>query len=244
MRKLEKGSELLWLFGIVFVALGVAICSKADLGVSMIAAPAFVISEAIAPLWRGFSVGVVEYIIQGLMLLLLCLVIRRFNWRYLLAFAVAVIYGYVLDLFLWLMSGVAFDAVWLRWVMLIVGDAVTAFGVACFFRTYMPLQVYELFVSELARRFRLNINKTKWGFDLSLLLVSLVLAFTLFGDVREFDFSTVWYTGFHSIGLGTLVTTAINSPIITLMGKLVDRFFGTEPAFPRLERVLTLREGK
>ena len=91
--------------------------------------------------------------------------------RILLAFAVAVIYGYVLDLFLWLMSGVSFDAVWLRWVMLIVGDAVTAFGVACFFRTYMPLQVYELFVSELARRFRLNINKTKWGFDFSLLLV-------------------------------------------------------------------------
>jgi len=244
MKKLEKGSELLWLLGIVFVAFGVTICSKADLGVSMIAAPAFVISEAIAPLWRGFSVGVIEYIVEGLLLVLLCLVIRRFNWRYLLAFAVAVIYGYVLDLFLWLMSGVSFDAVWLRWVMLIVGDAVTAFGVACFFRTYMPLQVYELFVAELTARFGLNINKVKWCFDISLLALSLLLAFTLFGDVKTFDFSTIWYTSFHSIGLGTLVTTAINSPIIALMGKLVDRFFGTEPAFPRLERALTLRKSK
>lgn len=238
MKKMGKSSELLWLMGVVFVALGVAICSKADLGVSMIAAPAFVIYEAVASLWQGFSVGMVEYVVEGLMLILLCLVIRRFNWRYLLAFAVAVLYGYVLDLFLWLMGGISFDAVYLRWIMLIVGDVITAFGVACFFRTYMPLQVYELFVSELALRFRLNINKTKWCFDISLLLLSLVLAFTLFGDVREFDFSTIWYTSFHSIGLGTLVTTAINSPIIALMGKVIDRFFGTEPAFPRLEKIL------
>ena len=54
----------------------------------MIAAPAFVLSEALLSLWQGFSVGVTEYVIQGLMLVVLCLVIRRFNWRFLLAFAV------------------------------------------------------------------------------------------------------------------------------------------------------------
>ena len=136
------------------MALGVAICSKADLGVSMIAAPAFVIYEAISPLWSGFSVGMTEYINQGLILIVLCLIIRKFNWRFLLAFAVAVIYGYTLNLFLFILCGVSFDAVWLRWVMLIVGDVFTAFGVACFFRTYLPLQVYELFVAELATLFR------------------------------------------------------------------------------------------
>ena len=238
MKKIQKSSELLWVMGTVFVALGVAICSKADLGVSMIAAPAFVISEALIPFSDFFSVGVTEYVIQGLMLIVLCIIIGRFNWRFLLAFAVAVIYGYTLNFFLWLLGGVSFNALWLRWVMLIVGDVFTAFGVACFFRTYMPLQVYELFVSELAGRFSLNINRTKWCFDLSLLAISLVLAFTLFGDVRSFDFTTIRYTSFHSIGLGTLVTTAINSPIIALMGKVIDRFFGTEPAFPRLEKIL------
>ena len=104
MKKFSKSSELLWLLGDIFVAIGVAICSKADLGVSMIAAPAFVVYEAIAPLWSGFSVGMTEYIIQGLMLIILCLIVRRFNWRYLLAFAVAVLYGYTLNLFLWLLA--------------------------------------------------------------------------------------------------------------------------------------------
>ena len=115
--------------------------------------------------------------------ILLCLVIRRFNWRYLLAFVVAIIYGYTLNLFLFILSGVSFDAVWLRWVMLIIGDIFTAFGVACFFHTYMPLQVYELFVTELASCFKLNINKVKCVFDISLLVISVALAFFLFSSV-------------------------------------------------------------
>ena len=238
MRKIERASELLWLIGIVFVALGVSICSKADLGVSMIAAPAFVVCEAVQAFWSGLSVGVTEYIIQGIMLVLLCIVLRRFNWRYLLAFAVAVLYGYVLNFCLWLLSGLSFDTVWLRWLMLLVGDAVTAFGVACFFRTYMPLQVYELFVAELSRCFRLDINKTKWAFDMSLLVISILLAFSLFGDARSFDWSTRYYRSFHSIGLGTLVTTAINSPLIKLMGRPVDALFGGAPCFPGLKAVL------
>lgn len=238
MKKLEKTSELLWIFGIVFVALGVAICSKADLGVSMVAAPAFVIYEFIAPFWSGFSVGMTEYMIQGLMLILLCLVIRKFHWRYLLAFAVAVIYGYVLNFFLFLMQGFSFDATWLRWAMLFVGDAITAFGVACFFRTYMPLQVYELFVAELASSFSWDIGKTKMVFDYTLLGISVLLAVVLFGDVTTFDFTVITHASFHSIGLGTLVTTFINSPLITLMGKMLDKIFDPTPCFPRVKKTL------
>lgn len=238
MKKIKKSSELLWAFGIIFVALGVAICSKADLGVSMIAAPAFIISEAISNLIQGFSVGVTEYVIQGIMLIILCLVIGRFNWRYLLAFAVAVIYGYTLDFFLWLLSGMEFNAVWLRWIMLLVGDVITGFGVACFFRTYMPLQVYELFVAELADRFKIEIARVKLFFDLSLLAISIVLSVVLFFDIGEFDWSTIYYSSFHSIGLGTLVTTAINSPIIAIMGKLIDRLFDKSPRFEGLYKIL------
>lgn len=238
MNKIKKANELLWLFGIVFVALGVAVCSKADLGVSMIAAPAFVLSEALIQMWDALNVGVTEYIIQGIMLAVLCVIVKGFNWRYLLAFAVAVVYGYTLNLFLWLLSGVQFETVALRWVMLILGDMITAFGVACFFRTYMPLQVYELFVAEIAEHFHIPISKTKWTFDMVLLGISLILAFTLFGDVRSFDWSTIGHTSFHSIGLGTLVTAAINSPLISLMGKVADRCFEPGARFAKLEQLL------
>ncbi len=241
MKKIGKSSELLWLFGVVFVAFGVAICSKANLGVSMVAAPAFVVQEAIASLWRGFTVGVTEYLIQGLMLIILCLVVRRFNWRYMLAFAVAVIYGYTLDFFMWLLSDISFDTVAMRWIMLIVGDIITAFGVACFFKTYMPLQVYELFVAEIARCFSIKTSKVKSAFDIALLVLSVVLAFTLFGDASDFDWSSITYRNFHSIGLGTLVTTLINSPIISLMGKLIDKVFNPTAKFEGMKKHLMIQ---
>ena len=240
MKKIKRSGELLWLFGIIFVALGVSICSKADLGVSMIAAPAFILHEALAPFSSFFSVGVMEYLIQGILLLLLCLIIRRFDWRFLLAFLVAVIYGYFLDFFLFLLGGIELTSVPLRFVMLIIGDLVTAFGVACFFHTFMPLEVYELFVAEISAVFHIDINKVKWGFDLSLLAISILLSLLIF-DVRAFDWSTIAYKSYHSIGLGTLITTLINSPIIAMMSRLVRRFFDPAPRFPRFAAMLSTK---
>lgn len=238
MKKIDKANEFLWLLGIIFVALGVSICSKANLGVSMIAAPAFIISEVLVTFWNVLNVGVTEYIIQGVLLILLCIVVLKFNWRYLLAFLVAIIYGYTLNLFLWLLGGVEFSGIWLRWIMLIVGDVITAFGVACYFRTYMPLQVYELFVAEVAERFKFNLTKTKWTFDIILLVFSIILATTLFGDINSFDWSTIWYASFHNIGLGTIITTLINSPIILFCGKIINKIFISTPRFEKMHSLL------
>ena len=234
MKKIKKSNELLWLLGIVFVALGVALCNKADLGVSMIAAPAFVVSEALQSISGFFSPGTTEYLLQGVILILMCALVRRFDWRFLLAFVVAMGYGYILDLFIWIIGGIQVNTALGSWITLLIGDCVTAFGVACFFRTDMPLLVYELFVAETANKFNIKISKMKLCFDLSLLVISIVLAFSLFGDAAAFEWSTIWKNSFHSIGLGTLITTAINSPLISLMGKLIDRFFEPDPRFPKL----------
>ena len=238
MTKIKKSNELLWLLGIIFVALGVSICNKANLGVSMIAAPAFVVSEALQVFSSFFSPGTTEYLLQGAILILMCILVRRFDWRFLLAFVVAMCYGYILDLFIWLLDVIQVNTALGSWITLLIGDCVTAFGVACFFRTDMPLLVYELFVAETAGRFNIKISKMKLWFDLSLLVISIVLAFTLFGDVTTFEWSTIWKNSFHSIGLGTLVTTAINSPLISLMGKLIDRIFEPTPLFPKIVDIL------
>ena len=240
MRKIKRSSELLWLLGIILVALGVSICSKANLGVSMIAAPAFVVSEKLISISPFFTVGVTEYLFQGILLIILCILSQKFDWRYLLAFAVAVIYGYALDLSLLIFASVEFNAIWLRWLMLLVGDVITGFGVACFFRTYMPLQVYELFVSETAKRFKVNINKIKTTFDIVLLGVSLLLAVILFLDIGRFDFASLYYSSYHSIGLGTLVTTLLNAQLIKYSGVLLDNIFEPTALIPSMEKILKL----
>ena len=122
--------------------------------------------------------------------------------------------------------------------MLLVGNSTIAFGVACFFKTSMPLQVYEFFVTKISSTYKININKVKWTFDISLLLISLTLALTLFGDVLTFDWSSIYYKSFHSIGLGTIITTIINSPIILLMSKFVNKFFDSTPLLKKLNDFL------
>jgi hypothetical protein len=64
------------------------------------------------------------------------------------------------------------------------------------------------------------------------------LAFTLFGDATEFNWQEIGYKSFHSIGLGTLLTSAINSPLIAMMGKFIDKFFGQKPKFEKLHLLL------
>ncbi len=224
--------------GILFVALGVALCSKADLGVSMIAAPTFVIYEFLAPKLPFLSVGMTEYIIQGLLIAAMCLATGRFHWRYLLSFAVAVLYGYVLNLCMFFTEAFVITAPWQRWLLLLLGDIVCGFGVACFFGTYMPLQAFELFVAEVCDRFHLDITRFKTIFDYSLLGISILLALVLFRDVTVFPWETIGYHSYHSLGLGTLVTTVINSPIIYLMGKLVRKTFDPSPLLPGLQNFL------
>ena len=42
-KRIGKMNEIAWVLGIVLCALGVALCTKADFGLSMIAAPAYII---------------------------------------------------------------------------------------------------------------------------------------------------------------------------------------------------------
>ena len=235
LTKFQKGGELYWFLGIILISIGVSVCKKADLGVSMIAAPAFIIYDAIAELVPFFTVGVVEYIVQAFFALLLCAVVGKVKLSYLITIVVGVIYGYVLDLWLFLFGTEPFEQIWLRYVMLIVGDVITATGVACFFRTYIPVQSYDIFVKEVALRYKLNINKFKLVYDVSLLLIAIVLALTLFDDVKTFNWSEIYKTSFHYLGLGTLITTIINSPIIAFIGKLLDKILGSEPLSPKMQ---------
>lgn len=234
--KFEKGAEIFWILGIFLVPLGSAICNKANLGISMIAAPAFIIHSAIEHLVPAFfTIGVVEYIVQAFFSLLICLIVWKVKLKYILAIFVGVIYGYVLDMWLLIIGSDPVEEIWLRYLLLVVGCAVTAMGVACFFRTFMPLQSYELFVTEISTRFKFNVSIVKFIYDVSLLAISVVLALSLFGDVKSFNWSEIYKTNYHYLGLGTFISTIINSPIITITGKLMDKVLGREPLIPKLK---------
>lgn len=93
-------TELAYVFGIVFVAWGVVLMEKADFGVSMVVAPAYLLYRWLSPAWSVVTFGMAEYCLQAVLLLAMCLLLRRFRVSYLFSFVTAVVYGFVLDAFM------------------------------------------------------------------------------------------------------------------------------------------------
>lgn len=205
----------------------------------MIAAPTFIIYDALHPFIGFLTIGMTEYFLQGVFLFLMCCIVRGFKWRYLLSFLVAFIYGNILDLWILIFGAEPCSEIYLRWIFFVLSTVLVALGVAFFFRTYLPLQVYELFVAEVSSRYQKNINKVKMTFDLCLLALSLILVFSLnYADLPSFEPISILYSDFHHIGLGTAITAAVNAPIIALWGKLIDKFSAQDPIFPRFKNFL------
>ena len=222
MKKLQKMNEAAWLLGVLLCALGVALATKANFGLSMIAAPPYIIHIFMENFFPWYSQGTSEYIWQGVLLLVMCIIVRRFRVKYLLTFACAVIFGLAVDGFLWLLGGSAvYATLAARIIAFIVSEIITAVAIACYFRTDLPLPVYELVVSEIAKCYSLNMNKVKQANDLIMLALSLILAFVL-------------NRSFAGIGIGTIIITLVNASLIALAGKILDTYCDFSPRFPRV----------
>ena len=60
MKKISKMGELAWLIGTALCALGVAFCTKANFGLSMVAAPPYILHVALSKFSTFFTHGTVE----------------------------------------------------------------------------------------------------------------------------------------------------------------------------------------
>ena len=227
--KLAISSELTYALAIVLLALAVAILTAADMGISMIVAPAYLLS-----LKLGFvTFGQAEYIVQAVMFVLLCIAVRRFRPIYLMSFVTCLIYGAVLDLWRRLpcfdpaVTAPGSMALWLRIVMFVIGILLTSFSVALFFKTYLYPQVYDFFVKAVSLRYGFRLPVCKTAVDLSLLLIAVVMTFCFFGKAE-------------GIGWGTLLMAVVNGTIIGFFARLLDRAFVFRPRFARFSALFAL----
>ena len=220
-KKVKIPQEVAYLFAIAVMTLGVALMQKADFGLSMIVAPAFMLSE-----FFGISFGTAEFCLQFVLITVMCAVIRRFRLTYYLSFATAVVYGLVLDGFLWLLQAdQPAEGLALRVTLMLLGMAVTAVGVALFFNTYLPACGYDMFVKVVSTHFGISTGKFKIGYDLCSLAVALALSFLFFGTLR-------------GIGIGTLVCAALNGLLINACSALFRRRVHFFSLFPRAEHFM------
>lgn len=223
MKKKGFYTEVAYLIGIVGIALGVGFMERADFGLSMVVAPAYVLHRAVSviPGFEFFTFGVAEYTLQAVLLVLLAAVVRKFRLSYLFSFVTAVVYGYVLDLILLLMPQISADNYFLRILFFILGEFFCSVGVSMMFHTYISPEVYELFVSEVSKTYHLKTHKVKTVYDCVSCVVGIVLSFVFFG-----------FGSFVGIGWGTVICALINGVIIGGMSKLEDRWFEFKDGLP------------
>ncbi|MCQ2423219.1 MAG: DUF6198 family protein [Lachnospiraceae bacterium] len=211
MKSKQMKNILFWCLGIVLCTLGISLCTKGNLGLSMIAAPPYILHLWLRDSFSWFTQGTAEYVWQAVLLVITCLIIRRFRFRYLLSFVTALISGFVIDGWLTILGGNgAYAGMPARIAAFAAGTIITAAAIAMFFRTTLPLQVYELVVTEIAERYRINKDKVKQWNDIVMLVISLAFALILTG-------------GFNGVGVGTIIITLVNATLIRLFGKLLDR---------------------
>ena len=222
-KKIKNFAEGAWVLGIIFCSLGVCLSAKSGLGVSMVIAPAYIIYSKISQFLPWFTLGMAEYSFQGILIILTSVVLKRFKLKYPLSFLTSVIHGLAVDAWRLVIGSEISDALWERGLYCALGAVITAFAIAFMLRTYLPQEVYELVVKEISEKFKFSVNKVKWVYDISSLAFAIVLMFVLFGGFS-----------FEMVGIGTLILTFINTPLIALFGKIVDKFIGFEPLFKSL----------
>lgn len=215
-KKITFFTEATYPVGLVSIALGVGFMERADFGLSMVVAPAYILHRYISALpgMDWFTFGAAEYTLQAVLIILLSVIVRRFKVSYLFSFVTAVIYGYILDLFLLIIPTAPADNWALRIAFFIIGEICCAIGVSMMFRTYISPEAYELFVAQVAAKFRLRTERVKIVYDCVSCAVGIMLSFIFFG---------MWT--FVGVGWGTIVCALTNGVIIGLFSGLWDRLF-------------------
>lgn len=214
MKKKVFYTELSYLLGLVLMAFAAASTAKADFGMSMVVAPAYILHLKISQFLPWFTFGVAEYCFQGMLVVLTVVLLRRFKWSYLFSFVTAVLYGLLLDGAIALLAPLPAEGFWLRAMWFAMGTGVCALAVSLFFHTYISPEAYELIVKELSAKTGWNINKVKTAYDCISALLGVILSFSFFG-----------FGVFKGVYWGTALCALINGFLIGRISRLLERFF-------------------
>ena len=205
-------SEICYVLGILLLGLGSSMMTKANFGMSMVVAPAYILHLKMSEFWSFFSFGMAEYVFQAFLLILVVVTVRKFKLSYLLSFVTAVVYGFVLDGSIEIMSLVGDVVIPMRVAFFVCGMFLTCLGVTFMFHTYISPEVYELFVKEVTEKFGFKLHNVKTIYDCASCLIAIIMALCFFG-----------FGNFKGVGWGTLICAIINGRLIGLMSKFLEK---------------------
>lgn len=207
-------TELAYLLGIIILALGASMMERADFGLSMVVAPAYLIYLKVSTYYSWFTFGMSEYCFQAFLIVMICIIMKRFKKVYLFSFITAFFYGNVLDLFMKLISLIPEAGIVQRVIFFLLGVIACAVGVSLVFHTYIAPEAYELVVKEITAKYDFNINRVKTAYDCTSCVIAIIMSFAFIGVFK-----------FEGVKLGTIMCALINGSIIGWFSKLFEKHF-------------------
>ncbi len=205
-------SEFIYIIGLFTLTFGNMLMTKSDFGVSMVVAPAYLLHLKLVETLPFFSFGFAGYVVNGLLLVAMCLLLQKFKITYLFSFITVLFYGIILDGYMYLGTFIP-ETIVVRILCFVFGMIITSFGVACMINTYLAPEVYDLFVREVSSKFGIGLSKFKTAYDCTSLVVSVLLSFAFFG---------LWH--FEGIKFGTLICALLNGFMIGKWSKSIRNF--------------------
>ena len=216
--------EFAYIIGLIVLALGTALMEKANFGMSMVVAPAYLIHLKVSQFLPFFSFGMSEYVFQAFLLTALSLMMRKVKKSYLLSFVTAFVYGLILDALMGIVALFPVEGILWRAALYISGLFVCATGVALLFHTYFPPEAYELFVKELSGKYGMTVGKAKTIYDYCSCALGVILSLCFFGT-------------FVGIQWGTIVCAIVNGWLIGRISLYLNDRFVFKDAFPLREKL-------
>ncbi|MCD8196330.1 MAG: DUF6198 family protein [Lachnospiraceae bacterium] len=198
--------------GLFIMAFGVAFSIKAGLGTSPISSVPYVLSEA-TPL----TVGNITILMHCVFVLLQILILRRkYQPIQLLQLAVAVIFGYMTDFAVWVLTPLQCSGYAMQWVFCVTGIALVATGVSFEVTAHVVTLAGEGLVLAICQVVPVKFGTMKVAFDVSLVVIACILSF-------------VFLHGLYGVREGTIMAAifvgTISRQINKLLGKLGEKIF-------------------
>lgn len=187
---------LLFIIGLFFSALGVAITKKGELGVSPISSVANVMSIQLPQLSLGYWLIIWNCVlILGQILLLR----KKFQWIQLLQVPLSFLFGWFTDFGVWLLSFFKPKNYIVQILLVLAGTVVLGFGISLAVTANVILNSGEAFVKALSDTIHKEFGNVKIVFDISCVAMAVILSFLFFQRLegtREGTIIAALCTGF------------------------------------------------
>lgn len=204
MTRLETIKRFLFMIiGLIVTALGLAICVRADLGISPITTLAFALNKAFPALTLGTYV-----FLQHVVFFILTVVLLRKDFKpfQLLQLPCSFVFGYFVDFWEILLRSLTLDSYIARILLLLAGCVVVALGFSMSYTSRVALEANTAFLNAFSLRIGKPYSTLKLLTDILIVIlaatVSLVFLHTIVG-IRE----------------GTIIAAVIIGPIAGFFNK-------------------------